>query len=104
MQEVFVALIFGFGLSSIALALSVVGILKGKYWLGIIGAILFAPFSYYLFGASSANGFAFLPLLGMLLSAAAVHEKNKRWAWILLVPAFFVTLWVLAVALVYQIR
>jgi hypothetical protein len=104
MQEVVVALVFGFGLSSVALVCSVLGVLKDKYWLGILGAILFAPFSYYLFGASGANGFAFLPLLGMLLSAAAVHERNKLWAWVLLVPAFLVSLWVLAVALVYQIR
>jgi hypothetical protein len=104
MQEVFVAFVFGFGLVFISLLVSVLGILKDKYWLVLIGAVLFVPFSYYIFGASSANGFTLLPLLFMILSAAAVHEKNRLWAWIMLAPSFLVLLWVLGVALYYGLR
>jgi hypothetical protein len=104
MQDVFVALIFGFGLVFVALAVVAFGILNDKYWLVLIGALLFVPFSYYIYGASRANGFALLPLLSLLLSAAAVREKNKRWAWILAAPALVETLWVVVVALAYQIR
>jgi hypothetical protein len=101
MQEFFVAFIFGFGLSSISLVLSVLGIVKDKYWLVIIGTVLFLPFSYYIFGASSANGFTVLPVLFQMLSAAAVHAKNRFWAWILLTPSFLLVLWVMGVALFY---
>jgi hypothetical protein len=101
MPEFLVAFIFGFGLVFISLLLSVLGILKDKYWLVIIGAVLFLPFSYYLFGASGANGFSMLPLLLQMLSAAAVYEKYKLWAWIFLTPSFLMVLWVLVVALFY---
>lgn len=102
MQEVLIAFIFGFGLVAISLLLSALGILNEKEWLVVIGAILFTPFSYYLFGASSANVIALIPVLMLLGSAVAVHWKKKRWAWILFAPAFLSVLWVLCVALYYQ--
>lgn len=104
LREILVALIFGFGLASISLAVVVFGVVKEKYWLVLIGAILFAPFSYYIFGASSANLFALLPLLFLLLCAAAVREKNRLWAWIMAAPSFLIVGWVLVVALIYQVR
>lgn len=88
MREILVALFLGVGLVAVALTLSVFGILKDKYWLVIIGAILFTPFAYYLFGASSANGWMLVPPVLQILSAAAVYEKNKLWAWIMLAPSF----------------
>lgn len=99
MQDIFIALIFGFGLVSVSLLLSAFGILKDKYWLVIIGAILFLPFSYYIFGATSANAFTLVPILSQILSAAAVYEKNRLWAWILLTPSFLLVLWVIGAAL-----
>ena len=104
LKEIFVALIFGFGLVTVALTLVVIGIIKDKYWLVLFGAVLFTPFSYYIFGASSANMFALVPLLFLILSAAAVREKNRLWAWIMVTPSFLIVLWVLAVALVFQFR
>lgn len=104
LRDVLVALIFGFGLVTVALALVVFGVLKDKYWLVLLGAVLFTPFSYYIFGASSANMFALLPLLFLILSAAAVREKNRLWAWILAAPSFLMVVWVLAVVLVFQSR
>ena len=101
MQEFLVAFIFGFGLISVSLLLSVLGILKDKYWLVIIGAILFLPFSYYIFGATAANGFTVLPILFQMLSAAAVYEKYKLWAWVFLAPSFLLVLWVMGIALFY---
>jgi hypothetical protein len=104
LQEILVALIFGFGLSSISLGLAVFGVLKDKYWLVLIGAVLFTPFSYYIFGASSANAFALLPLLFLVLAAAAVREKNRLWAWIMVAPSFLLVLWVFGVAVIYGLR
>jgi hypothetical protein len=104
MAEVFIVLIFGFPAAFLSLLLSAIGVLKEKYWLVIIGALLFVPFSYYLSGSP---GLAGLPILlpGFQVgSAIAVREKSKLWAWLLLVPAFFAALWVAGVALYYQFQ
>ena len=95
-------MIFGFPAVFLSLLVSSIGILKEKVWLVILGAVLFAPFSYYLSGAP---GLAGLPILlpGFQVgSAIAVREKNKLWAWLLLVPALFAALWVVGVALLYS--
>jgi hypothetical protein len=104
LSDILVMMIFGFPAVLLSLGLSAIGVFKEKVWLVIIGAILFAPFSYYLSGSP---GLAGLPILlpGFQVgSALAVREKNKLWAWLLLVPAFFVVLWVAAVALFYQFQ
>jgi hypothetical protein len=95
-------MIFGFPAVFLSLLVSAIGILKENVWLVILGAVLFAPFSYYLSGAP---GLAGLPILlpGFQVgSAIAVREKNKLWAWLLLVPALFAALWVVGVALLYS--
>jgi hypothetical protein len=95
-------MIFGFPAVFVSLLVSVIGVLKEKFWLVIIGAILFLPFSYYLSGSP---GLAGLPILlpGFQVgSAVAVHEKNKLWAWLLLLPALFAGLWVAGIAFLYS--
>ena len=98
----FVVMVFGFPAVFISLTVSVIGVLKEKFWLVIIGAVLFIPFSYYLNGAAHNNGFPFLLPLLMMGSAAAVREMNKLWAWILLVPSFLASLWIVFIAVFYQ--
>jgi hypothetical protein len=98
-SQALVVLIFGFPAVFVSRVLSVVGILKDKFWLVIMGAVLFIPFSYYLNGYPNLRGFAILLPLFQMGSAAAVREKNKLWAWLLLAPALFVSLWVLAALL-----
>jgi dolichol kinase len=102
MSQTLVVLIFGFPAVFVSLVLSVLGVLKDKFWLVILGAILFIPFSYYLNGSPGLRGFAILLPLFQMGSAAAVREKNRLWAWLLLVPAFFASLWVLGVVLLYN--
>lgn len=104
MTQALVIVLFGFPAVFVSLILSVIGVLKDKYWLVIVGAVLFIPFSYYLNGSPGLYGFAILLPLFQMGSAAAVREKNKLWAWLLLAPAFLASLWVLVVALFYQIR
>jgi hypothetical protein len=99
MNGLLVVMIFGFPAVFVSLAVSVAGVLKDKFWLVIIGAVLFVPFSYYINGYPSLRGFAILLPLFQMGSAAAVREKNKLWAWLLLAPALFVSLWILAAAL-----
>jgi hypothetical protein len=102
MSETLVILVFGFPAVVFSLLVSVIGILVGKSWLLIVGAILFAPFSYYLNGAPGSLGLPiFLPLF-QVAAAAAVREKKKRWAWLLLSPALAVSLYVAGVVLFYN--
>ena len=103
-SDVLVMIVFGFPAMFASLLVSVIGILKEKYWLVVVGAVLIVPFSYYLSGAP---GFARLPILlpGFHVgSAFALREKSKLWAWLLLLPSLFAVLWVVGVALYYQFQ
>ena len=102
MIDLFVVMIFGLPAALLSLVLSLIGVWKGKFWLVILGAVLFIPFSYYLNGSPGLRGFAILLPLFQMASAAAVRERNKMWAWFLLVPAFLASFWLLGVALYYQ--
>jgi hypothetical protein len=104
MIETLVVVFFGFPAVIASLLVSVIGVLKGKFWLVITSAVLFIPFSYYLNGSPDLRGFAiFLPLF-QIGSALAVRAMKNLLAWILLLPAFLSALWVFAVALLYQVR
>jgi hypothetical protein len=94
-------MVFGFPAVVLSLLLSVIGILKQKFLLVLIGAVLFAPFSYYLSGAPALAGLPILLPAFQVGSAVAVRKKNKLWSWLLLLPAFFAGLWVAGVALLY---
>ena len=104
MSGFFVVLVFGFPAVFLSLLVSVIGVLKEKYWLVIIGAVLFIPFSYYMNGAFAGNGFPMLLPLLQMGSAAAVYERNKLWSWLLLVPAFLASMWLVGVALYNFLR
>jgi peptidoglycan/LPS O-acetylase OafA/YrhL len=104
-QDIF-SLIFLLALPAalLSLVISAIGAARKNFWLVIIGAILFIPFAYYLNGAPGSKGLAtFLPLF-QIGSAVAIHQKNRLWAWLLLVPPFLAGLWVLGVALFYQVQ
>ena len=102
MIDLFVVMVFGLPAVLVSLVLSAIGVWKGRFWLVVLGAVLFIPFAYYLNGSPGLRGFAILLPLFQVISAAAVREKNQVWAWILLVPAFAASLWVLGVALYHN--
>lgn len=81
----------------ISLILSVIGIIKNKFWLLIIGAILFIPFVYYFGGSPATRIIIVLPLL-QLGSAYAVYKNNKMMAWSLFSPVVFFILFVIGIA------
>ena len=99
MSQIVVALLFGFPAVFVSLLVSGIGVWKEKFWLVLIGAVLFMPFSYYLFGSPSVIGLPAIILLSYFGSAAAVYAKKKTLAWIMLLPAFLVSLWVATVGL-----
>lgn len=86
----------------LSLVLSVLGVLKDKFWLVIIGSILFFPISYYFNGSPTLHGYGLSLPLFQLISAAAVREKNRLWAWLFLVPAGLASVWLALVALFHQ--
>lgn len=104
MPDLFVIMLFGFPAVFVSLLVSVLGVWKEKYWLVLLGAVLFIPFSYYLSGAPGLYRLPLLLPVFQVLSAAAVREKQKRWAWLLLIPAVLAALYIGAVALYYQFR
>jgi hypothetical protein len=101
LRDVLIVMLFGFPAALLSLLLSAIGVFKQKFWLVMIGAVLFIPFSYYLSGSP---GLAGLPILlpGFQVgSAIAVRERNQVWAWLLLAPPLFAVLWLAGVVLVY---
>lgn len=84
-----------------SLALSVIGVLKNKYAPALVGAVLFFPISYYLNGSPTIHGYGlFLPAF-QIISAAALREGSKLWAWLFLLPAFSIVIWFIAIILRY---
>jgi hypothetical protein len=101
MPDIFIPILFWLSIP-VSLTLSVIGILKNKYWLVLISAVLFIPVSYYFNGSPTFHGYGlFLPVF-QVISAAAVKEGNKPWAWIFLLPAFIIVFWFIFVALSNQ--
>ena len=101
-MEMLVAFLFGFPGAFLSLLVSAVGIAKNKYWLVLICALLFLPFTYYLYGSPAFfSGFVFLLPLLQFGSALAVFKKKRTLAWLLLAPSIVMVLWILGVVLIY---
>ena len=102
MFDLFIPILFWVSVPA-SLLISVLGVLKNKYWLVLIGAILLIPISYYFNGSPSSHGYAiFLPVF-QIVSAVAVKAEYKLWAWLFLLPAFSVVVWFIFVVLSYQL-
>ena len=98
-----IAFLFGFPGAFFSLLLSSAGIIKEKFWLVIIGALFFSPFTYYLYGSPGIlSNFVVLLLLLQFGSALAVFRKKRTLAWLLLAPSILLVLWVVSVVLIYS--
>lgn len=85
----------------LSLILSVIGLVKNKTWLVLIGAILFLPLIYYFAKAPTTGIIVILPFLHFG-SAYAVYKNNKMLAWSLFSPVIFFVLFVISIILVNQ--
>lgn len=94
------AILFG-GLSITALVVSIIGLIKRKIWLVVLGAFLFLPFVYYFGGSPTTRIIIVLPLLHFG-SAYALYKNNKIMAWSLLSPVVFFVLFVAGIVLTYH--
>ncbi|MCJ7432264.1 MAG: hypothetical protein MUO77_02115 [Anaerolineales bacterium] len=93
MSDVLAQVIFGWPFIILSLLISLPGLILKKYWLLITGAVLFAPFSYYLSGAPHINGFGILLPFFQLGSAFAIRAQKMPLAWMLVLPAFLISVW-----------
>ena len=94
------AILFG-GLSITALVVSIIGLIKNKTWLVVLGAILFLPFVYYFGGSPTTRIIIVLPLLHFG-SAYALYKNNKMMAWSLFSPVVMFVLFVVGIILTYH--
>lgn len=90
--------LFGFPGAFLSLIVSVIGILKGKYGLLILGMFLFLPFCLYLDGTPNFHGTSLLSLFH--LAAAYAVRRNANWlAGIFLIPSVVLIAFVLNLSL-----
>lgn len=101
-MELLIVFFFGFPGAFLSLVVSIIGVLKDKYKLALLGALLFLPFTYYLNGAPGSRGFVLLLPLLQFGSALAVFQKKRTLASLLLTPSVLTVLWVLGVVLAYS--
>ena len=95
-----VPIIFG-ALTITGLVVSIIGLIKSKTWLVVLGAVLFLPFVYYFGGAPTTRIIIVLPLLHFG-SAYALYKNNKMMAWSLFSPVVMFVLFVIGIILVNQ--
>jgi hypothetical protein len=98
MIEALIISLFGFPGAFLSLIITALGIIKHKYWLVLLGGILFTPFCLYLSGTPNFR-WSFVLLLFHLGSAYAVYKNKNKFAWALFIPAILFTAFVLSVVL-----
>lgn len=97
-MEIFMIALFGFPGALLSLVVSIIGILKNKYWLVLLGMLLFLPFCLYLDGTPNFHGTTLLSLFH--LPAAYAVRRNANWlAWIFLIPSVVLIVFVLNLSL-----
>jgi hypothetical protein len=101
MSDLLVQIIFGWPFIILSLLVSVLGLILKRPWLLVVGAVLIAPFSYYLSGAPRINGLGIILPLFQLGAAYEIKTRKVAAAWILMLPAFLISTW-LANAVISQ--
>ena len=74
----------------VSVILSVIGLLKNKYRLMVVSAILALPFSWFLSGFPAIRSPVILTPLFVFGSAWAVRHGRPMLAWLLAIPFFLV--------------
>ena len=98
MMDTLVQAIFGWPAIIATMLVSIAGLVWKRYWLMLIGTLLFFPFSLYLSGGPATRGLGiFLPVF-QLGAALSVRAGKFPLAWVLLSPVFIISAW-----LVYQV-
>jgi hypothetical protein len=99
MSDTWVQIVFGWPAILASLAACVAGVVWGRPWLLLVGAILFLPFSFYLGGAPRTMWYPVLLPICMAFAGWAVFAGKVRLAWLLLSPAFLISGWLAVLVL-----
>jgi len=91
MSDILVQIIFGWPAVITSLALSAAGILWRKPVMLVIGAVICAPFAWYLSGYPAIRSAAILLPLLTGSAAYAIHKDKTNLAWLLLSPVILVS-------------
>ena len=86
--------VFGWPAILLALALSVLGIIKRVPLLLVVSAVIASPFSLYLGGTPRVGWLGFMIPVLLLGASVAVRYRRVEIAWLLLVPIVSVVGWV----------
>jgi hypothetical protein len=91
MTGTLVQIIFGWPAIILSLLATLSGLIWKRFWLLLVAAVLFFPFSLYL------SGFPAVRVLGLFLpvfqlgAALAVRARKLPFAWVLASPVFIVS-------------
>ena len=94
LTDIIVQIVFGWPFVILSLAVSLAGLITKRYWLLLIGAVLFLPFSYYLSGAPGIRTIALVLPLFQVGAAMMVWRQKIMLACVLTIPAFCVSGWI----------
>jgi hypothetical protein len=99
MTDTLVQIIFGWPAIIATLLVSTAGLVWKRYWLLLVGAGLFFPFSLYLSGLPIVRGLGlFLPTF-LIGAAFAIRAQKFPLAWALVSPVFIVSVWLAYIVL-----
>ena len=91
MPDAIAIICFGWPAIIGSILLSIVGILMQKSKFLVLAGVALLPFTYYLSNGLR-NPLIVMPLFHFA-SAFAIHRRNTRLAWLLLLPFLAITLW-----------
>ena len=101
MLDVLIAqVVFGWPFVVLSLAISIIGITGNRAWIVVVGAVLILPFCYNLNATSMFRGVGLILPLFHIGSAVAVFEESDLWAWLLLVPTTFLSMWLFVISII----
>jgi hypothetical protein len=101
MNSILVQIIFGWPAILATLLIALAGLIWKRWWLLLVSAILFTPFSWYLSGYPAVRGVAILLPFFLLGSAIATRARKHGLTRLLATPPFIVSAW-LALLVVRQ--
>ena len=93
MTDILVQIIFGWPAIIATLLVTVAGLVWKRYWLLLVGALLFIPISLYLNGFPIIRGLALALPIFLIGAVFAVRTLKLPLAWLLVSPVFIVSAW-----------
>jgi hypothetical protein len=91
MVEILVRIFFGWPAIIATLLVTVAGLAWKRYWLLLVGALLFFPVSLYLSGIPAIRGLGLFLTAFLVGAAFAVRARKLPLAWLLVSPVFIVS-------------